>query len=164
MYKWLQCSKKTLFPIIDEKVRKGLIVITDDLNVYGTLCENNEHKVITYGRHIHAVDGYHTNSIEGFWSHTKRGQKVFTICQSEAFAEVLQGIRFSLQYKNADRFRLFQRILGKFYGKSVLRRTFDETRMEGYRIIQIQTNKKVQSCSCMVGFLCLQLIYVGLCS
>ena len=68
-------QRKTLFPIIEEKVRKGSTVITDDLNVYDTLYENYEHKTVPHGRHIYAVNGYHTNSIEGFWSQIKRGIK-----------------------------------------------------------------------------------------
>lgn len=30
---------------------------------------------IPYGRRVYALDGYHTNSIEGFWSQIKRGIK-----------------------------------------------------------------------------------------
>ena len=64
---------ETLLPIIDERVRKGSTVITDGLASYNGLSKNYIHKVIPHSEKIYAVDGFHTNSIEGFWSHLKRG-------------------------------------------------------------------------------------------
>ena len=68
-------QKKTLYPIIKERVRKGSTIITDELNVYGALGKDYEHKTIPHKQHIYALNGFHTNSIEGFWSHIKRGIK-----------------------------------------------------------------------------------------
>ena len=64
---------KTLLPIINELVKKGSTVITDGLASYNQLSKNYIHKVIPHSEKIYAVDGFHTNSIEGFWSHIKRG-------------------------------------------------------------------------------------------
>lgn len=64
---------ETLLPIIDERVRKGSTIITDGLASYNGLSKNYIHKVIPHSEKIYAVDGFHTNSIEGFWSHLKRG-------------------------------------------------------------------------------------------
>lgn len=68
-------QKRTLYPIIKERVRKGSTIITDELNVYGALGKDYEHKTIPHKQHIYALNGFHTNSIEGFWSHIKRGIK-----------------------------------------------------------------------------------------
>ena len=68
-------QKITLYPIIEERVRKGSTIITDELNVYNALGNDYEHKTIPHKQHIYALDGFHTNSIEGFWSHIKRGIK-----------------------------------------------------------------------------------------
>lgn len=64
---------ETLLPIIDERVKKGSTVITDGLSSYNKLSDNYIHKVIPHSEKIYCVDGFHTNSIEGFWSHIKRG-------------------------------------------------------------------------------------------
>lgn len=64
---------ETLLPIIDEHVKKGSTIITDGLASYNSLSENYTHKVIPHSEKIYCVDGFHTNSIEGFWSHIKRG-------------------------------------------------------------------------------------------
>lgn len=68
-------QKRTLYPIIKKRVRKGSTIITDELNVYGALGKDYEHKTIPHKQHIYALNGFHTNSIEGFWSHIKRGIK-----------------------------------------------------------------------------------------
>lgn len=64
---------ETLLPIINERVKKGSTVITDGLSSYNELSNNYTHKVILHSKQIYCVDGFHTNSIEGFWSHIKRG-------------------------------------------------------------------------------------------
>ena len=33
------------------------------------------HKVVDHGKYEYVKDGFHTNSIEGYWSHLKRGIK-----------------------------------------------------------------------------------------
>ena len=64
---------ETLLPIIKERVKKGSTVITDGLTSYNQLSKDYTHKVILHSKRIYCVDGFHTNSIEGFWSHIKRG-------------------------------------------------------------------------------------------
>lgn len=66
-------EKETLQPIIKGKVKKGSTIITDGWNGYSGLSKEYTHKVIPHSKHIYAVNGFHTNSIEGFWSHIKRG-------------------------------------------------------------------------------------------
>ena len=68
-------QKTTLYPIIKERVREGSTIITDELNVYNALGKDYKHKTIPHKQHIYALNGFHTNSIEGFWSHIKRGIK-----------------------------------------------------------------------------------------
>lgn len=108
-------QRKTLFPIIEEKVRKGSTVITDDLNVYDTLYENYEHKTVPHGRHIYAVDCYHTNSIEGFWSHIKRGIKgIYHLASPKHLQKYCKEFVFRYNTRkqtDADRFNDF---LGSF--------------------------------------------------
>lgn len=65
---------KTLLPIVQANVETGCTVSTDELSSYRTLAKYG----FVHGTVDHAdgeyVSGIHyTNSIEGFWSHLKRG-------------------------------------------------------------------------------------------
>lgn len=66
-------QKETLLPIINERVRKGSTIITDGLSSYDELSKNYIHKIVLHSKQIYCVNGFHTNSIEGFWSLIKRG-------------------------------------------------------------------------------------------
>jgi len=66
-------AKETIQPIINDTVKAGSRVITDEWHGYTGLNSNFEHKVINHGAKQY-VDGlHHTNTIEGFWSLLKRG-------------------------------------------------------------------------------------------
>ena len=67
-------SSKVLLGIIDELVRKGSTVITDKWKWYNKVKERYIHEVVEHNLKEYVnVDGFHTNSIEGFWSQLKRG-------------------------------------------------------------------------------------------
>ena len=67
-------SSKVLLGIIDELVRKGSTVITDKWKGYNKVKERYIHEVVEHNLKEYVnVDGFHTNSIEGFWSQLKRG-------------------------------------------------------------------------------------------
>lgn len=67
-------SKAILQVVIEELVPKGTTVVTDEWAGY-----NGVHKVYHHETVRHKIKqyvnerGFHTNSIEGFWSHLKRG-------------------------------------------------------------------------------------------
>lgn len=67
-------SSRTLRTVIFHFVRMGSTIVTDGWRGYRGLHEFYVHKVILHNRGVY-VDkhGYHTNSIEGFWSQLKRG-------------------------------------------------------------------------------------------
>ncbi|MCD8103187.1 MAG: IS1595 family transposase [Alistipes sp.] len=63
-----------LKPIVKSLVRKGSTLITDGHRGYKGLHREYEHQVVIHKEKEYVnADGYHTNSIEGFWSHLKRG-------------------------------------------------------------------------------------------
>lgn len=61
--------------IIDVYVRKESTVITDGWLGYSNVKREYNHKVVDHGKYEYVKDGFHTNSIEGYWSHLKRGIK-----------------------------------------------------------------------------------------
>lgn len=66
-------KEKTLKPIIDKMIKKGEILVTDEWNGYNSVSSTHEHHVIKHKEQQYMKDGFHTNSIEGFWSLLKRG-------------------------------------------------------------------------------------------
>lgn len=67
-------KKANLFPIIERHVAKGATMVTDDWKAYrklpsrGYVHESVNHSIKEYVR-----DGFHTNGIESYFSHLKRG-------------------------------------------------------------------------------------------
>ena len=68
-----KASKWILHGVINSLVSKGTTVVTDGWYGYKGLSENYVHKVIDHHRGEYVKGGYHTSSIEGFWSQLKRG-------------------------------------------------------------------------------------------
>jgi transposase-like protein len=64
---------ETLKPIIKDMVEKGSIVVTDEWAAYNGLEKDYDRKVVKHDDNEYVRDGFHTNTIEGFWSLLKRG-------------------------------------------------------------------------------------------
>jgi transposase-like protein len=67
-------KRMTLRPVIQKHVAQGATISTDELSSYRTLSEwGYKHGTVDHGDD-QWVDGiHHVNSVEGFWSHLKRG-------------------------------------------------------------------------------------------
>lgn len=66
-------KSKTLKPIIENMVKNGSIIVTDEWNGYVGLNSNYHHEVIKHKEKEFSRAGFNTNSIEGYWSLLKRG-------------------------------------------------------------------------------------------
>ncbi|MFN3378694.1 MAG: IS1595 family transposase [Runella zeae] len=66
-------SKATVQPIINENIAQGASVVTDEWKAYKGLQGNYDHAVIRHSAKEYVNGKAHTNTIEGFWSHFKRG-------------------------------------------------------------------------------------------
>lgn len=107
---------RTLKPIIREKVKNGSIVVSDGWMGYRGLSKDYVHKIIKHNKGVFKQDGYHTNSIEGFWSQLKRGiigiyhvtspKHLNKYCDEFAYRyntrHMTDGERFNLSLINAD--------------------------------------------------------------
>jgi transposase-like protein len=64
----------TLLPIVKEKVLPDSLVYTDELPSYNQLSQMGyDHKRVHHGAKVYVMGNAHTNTIESFWSLTKRG-------------------------------------------------------------------------------------------
>ena len=67
-------KRATLMPHITEKVIPASIIYTDELKSYNRLgFEGFRHDRVNHSEKVYVSGDVHTNTIEGFWSHTKRG-------------------------------------------------------------------------------------------
>lgn len=63
----------TLQPIIKEMVAQGSIVITDEWHGYKGVSKDYNYVIVNHKDGEYARGAFHTNGIENFWSHLKRG-------------------------------------------------------------------------------------------
>lgn len=66
-------TKETLQTIINENVRKGTKIFSDEHTAYKGLNKKYNHRFVFHSLGEHAVGLIHTNTIEGFWGLFKRG-------------------------------------------------------------------------------------------
>ena len=62
-----------MLPIIYENVEPDAILMTDEYSGYFSLSENFEHHTVNHSAKEFVNHMAHTNGIENFWSHFKRG-------------------------------------------------------------------------------------------
>ncbi|MEJ1935521.1 IS1595 family transposase [Nostoc sp. NIES-2111] len=66
-------SRETIVPIVEQKVKAGSVIYTDEYQPYKALGSTFTHLVVRHGVGEYVKGEVHTNSLEGFWSHFKRG-------------------------------------------------------------------------------------------
>lgn len=69
-----ETQRATLEPIITDNVEKGATISSDEASMYKTLPKKGYvHGVVEHSAGQYVAGIHHTNGIEGFWSHFKRG-------------------------------------------------------------------------------------------
>lgn len=69
-------ARKTLFPLLEEKISKGSTVMTDEFIVYRPLgIIGYDHRMVEHGTHEYVRGENHTNTMEGYWSQLKASLK-----------------------------------------------------------------------------------------
>lgn len=120
-------SAKTLRTVIFHLVKFGSTIVTDGWRGYAGLHEYYEHRIIRHNKGIYVQDGYHTNSIEGFWSQLKRGiigiyhvvsrKHLYKYCEEFAYRyntrNMSDGERFTKFIKNTDKSISYKPLIGR---------------------------------------------------
>ncbi|MFI5218616.1 MAG: IS1595 family transposase [Bacteroidia bacterium] len=68
-----KATKKQIFSIINERIKQGSTVVTDSYTLYHSLKEKYNHHSVDHSAKEYVRGIFHTNTVEGFFSHLKRG-------------------------------------------------------------------------------------------
>lgn len=118
---------RTLVPIISQIAKAGSIIVSDEWLAYTRLHEKYNHITIRHYDGEYARGGFHTNSIENFWSHLKRGingtyhkvspKHLHRYCEEFAFRynsrKIPDHIRFELAFGNVNCRLTLKELTGK---------------------------------------------------
>ena len=110
----------TLKPVIQELVREGSIIVTDEWPSYNTVRDSYDHVVINHNGGEYVRGAFHTNNIENFWSHLKRGiygiyhhasrKHLHRYCDEFAYRynsrKITDNHRFNISLKRTEESRL----------------------------------------------------------
>jgi transposase-like protein len=66
-------NKETILPLVRNVVEQDSTIITDEYTAYKDLKFDFEHLTVNHGAKEYVNHMAHTNGIENFWSHLKRG-------------------------------------------------------------------------------------------
>lgn len=66
-------KQKTIQPIIESNLSDDTQVMTDEWHAYKRLPKKYNHRIVNHSAKQYVNDIVHTNGIENFWSHLKRG-------------------------------------------------------------------------------------------
>jgi transposase-like protein len=101
---------KTIYPLVMNTVNRGSKIVTDEYKIYRPLVHKYDHQYISHSAKQYVDGQVHTNNLECFWSHLKRG---ITGIQHWVSSKHLQGyvdeyvLRYNTRkYDTASRFDL----------------------------------------------------------
>lgn len=67
-----EATGDTIRPVMAEHIEKGATVVTDGFGAYRALNKTHVHEVVNHAQDEFVRGVFHTNSVEGFFSHLKR--------------------------------------------------------------------------------------------
>ena len=118
---------KTVKEVVGNSVEKGTRVITDEWRSYNVLNKEYQHEIINHSAGEYVRDDVHTNNIENFWSHVKRG--IFGIYHQVSdkhmgayvnefsfrfnTRDLTDGSRFDVTLANGQKRLTYKRLIGK---------------------------------------------------
>jgi len=105
----MDAKRASLRPVIAANVERGSTISTDELKSYSNLSAMGyKHGTVNHSAEQYVAGIHHTNSIEGFWSHLKRGIRSTHVSVSGKWMQNYVD-EFAFRYNNrmapADMFR-----------------------------------------------------------
>ena len=118
-------KQATIVPIIEAYVENGSTVYTDEWHAYNNLHENYNHQRVIHGAKQYVNGLAHTNGVENFWSHLKRGlDGIYHWVSVEHLDSYVQEftLRFnSRKFSTSGRFNMIlQNVTGRLTYKTLI--------------------------------------------
>lgn len=120
-------SGEMLKPIIRKTIGKDCTLISDGFGAYHGLNKEYHHEIINHNQDEWARGGFHTNTIEGFWSQLKRGiygvyhhaspKHLHRYCSEFEFRyntrKLNESDRFDYSFINCEKRLTYNELIGK---------------------------------------------------
>lgn len=103
---------KTIMPLIQKNIAPGSNIMTDEYNIYNQVKQSYNHQFVKHIAKEYARGDVHTNTIEGFWSHLKRGISAIYVQVSKKHLQKYCD-EFSFRY-NSRKMQDFERFTDWF--------------------------------------------------
>ena len=109
-------KRSTVMPLITKNVAKKSIVYTDEYPVYDCVDRlGYQHETVNHGAGQYVIGDAHTNTIEGFWSLTKRGiSGVYHAVSPKYLQSYVDEYSFRYNHRN-DETPMFKLVLDQIH-------------------------------------------------
>lgn len=106
----LNVKSGTVGPIVRSNVRIGSTVVTDELLIYPSIAgKHYRYQIVNHARGEYVRGKFHTNTVEGFWSHLKRGLKEICIRVSRKHLnKYCKEYEFRFNHRKMNDFQRFE--------------------------------------------------------
>ena len=112
-------NKDTVMPYILTNVQRGSVVNTDEAAAYKTLetAGPYHHVAVNHSAYEYVAGIHHTNGIEGFWGHFKKGIKGTNVGVSKKHMwKYVAEYQYRYNFRDLGTFGLFNRLVWAFQG------------------------------------------------
>jgi len=104
-------SKKNAVDFLKESTVKGIKLVTDSSPIYHKIGKKYDHTTINHSEGQYAVDGFHINGMENYWSLLNRGiygiYHQVTTKHLQAYLDEFSFRFNSRKIKDAERFKMY---------------------------------------------------------
>lgn len=120
-------SKESIQPIMLASVKEGSTIHTDEWRGYNGLNKKYNHNVVKHGAGEYVVGLSHTNNVECFWSHLKRGlDGTYHQVSEKHLATYCNEFAFRYNTRKNDNRERFDITLGQTIGRRLTYRSLIE--------------------------------------
>ena len=110
--------KETILPIIKEAVKADSTIMTDEYSAYKDLSKTHKHLTVNHSAKEYVNAMAHTNGIENFWSHLKRGiDGIYHWCSKEHLQTYINEFTLRFNTRTFGTQERFELVLSSVGGK-----------------------------------------------
>lgn len=112
-------KQETIEPIIKANIKQNSNVFTDEWHAYKDLYKNFNHQIVNHSIKQYVNKNASTNSIEGFWSHLKRGINTYHWISKKHAQKYVDEFVLRFNTRKCSEQERFEFMLSSMVGKSL---------------------------------------------